>query len=122
MKPVILSVEYDDINYLVANISLSMRGFDVRRARTGLEAIDCVSNSDDISLVLMEIRLPELSGYDAVRRIKEIKPSIPVIALTADAFEEDKERALSAGCNDYMSKPYRATDLLLKVCKQLGLD
>ena len=58
------------------------------------------------ALILMDMKMPNLSGQDATRIIRELSPDIPIIALTAYAYEHDKQAALDAGCNDFLAKPY----------------
>ena len=77
----------------------------ILHAWDGKEALEQVKNHTDISLVLMDIKLPIMNGYEATRLIKQINPKLPVIAQTAYALSNDKEQALKAGCDDYLSKP-----------------
>ncbi|MHB1147414.1 MAG: response regulator [Lutibacter sp.] len=78
----------------------------------GLEAVRICKENPDIDLVLMDIKLPELNGYDATKRIREFNKDIIIIAQTSYAFPGDREKAITAGCNDYISKPYNQNDLL----------
>ena len=73
----------------------------------------------DIDLVLMDIQLPEMSGYDATRLIKGIRKELPIIAQTANAMAEDKEKCLEVGCVDYISKPININILFSKIDKYL---
>ena len=77
----------------------------------GLEAVRLCKENPDIDLVLMDIKLPELNGYDATKRIREFNKDIVIIAQTSYAFPDDREKAITAGCNDYISKPYSQRDL-----------
>lgn len=83
--------------------------------RSGEEAIDIVKKHPEISLILMDIRLPGQDGYETTKTIKEINKNIRIIAQTAYALEGDNERALKSGCDDYISKPIRPSVLLEKV-------
>lgn len=77
----------------------------------GLEAVRLCKEHPDIDSVLMDIRLPELNGYEATKRIREFNKDIVIIAQTSYAFPGDREKAITAGCNDYISKPYSQNDL-----------
>jgi PAS domain S-box-containing protein len=86
-------------------------------AKNGYEAIEICETDKSVNLILMDIKMPLLNGYDATRRIKEIRPDLPIIAQTAHAMTADKEEALKSGCNDYLSKPintYQLMDILQK--------
>jgi CheY-like chemotaxis protein len=63
----------------------------------------------------MDIQMPVMNGYDATRAIKKIRPELPIIALTAYAFDQDKKSCKDAGCNDFLAKPVRRNDLLQKL-------
>ncbi|MFZ2430949.1 MAG: response regulator [Lutibacter sp.] len=78
----------------------------------GLEAVRLCKENPDIDFVLMDIKLPELNGYDATKKIREFNKDIVIIAQTSYAFPDDREKAITAGCNDYISKPYSQNDLL----------
>jgi CheY-like chemotaxis protein len=71
----------------------------------------------EISLVLMDIKMPFMNGLDATRRIKEHFPELPVIAQTAYAMQEDKTKASAAGCDDYITKPIKKSELLALIDK-----
>ena len=82
------------------------------RAKDGLEAIDIFKVQIlRIDVVLMDIKMPKMNGLDATRKIKEIKPDIPIIAQTAFAMRDEKENAIAAGCDDYIIKPIRKEEL-----------
>jgi PAS domain S-box-containing protein len=114
----ILIVEDDEVNYLYLSKILNPE----QRSRTiwttnGMEAVDLCSTNKDISLVLMDIKLPGLNGYEATRKIKEQRPDISVIAVTAYAMEADQEKAIQAGCDDFLSKPFSKNELQQKLQK-----
>jgi CheY-like chemotaxis protein len=71
----------------------------------GEEAVEQVKNHNEISLVLMDIKMPRMNGYEATRLIKKNRPKLPVIAQTAYALSRDMKKALEAGCDNYISKP-----------------
>ena len=111
----ILVVEDDDRSYLFLNESLRKTGAKIKRAVNGIEAIEDCKNSDDINLVLMDIHLPEVDGYVATREIKKFKGDLPVIAQTAYAMSGDKEKSITAGCDDYITKPLNMEILMPKI-------
>lgn len=88
-------------------------------ARDGAEGV-ALSDRHQPDLVLMDISLPVMDGYEATRRIRAKFPALPVIGLSANAMQSDAERALAAGCNDYLTKPVDDRLLLEKLDKFLG--
>src|SRR5690606_28899549 len=76
-------------------------------AGNGLIAIEQVKSLEKIDVILMDVQMPEMDSYEATRAIKAIRPEIPIIALTAHAFEENKVKALEVGMCDFISKPFR---------------
>ncbi len=114
--PKLLVVEDDDANRDMLSRRLIKRGFDVVSAVNGLQAVE-LAYSELPDLILMDISLPELDGLDATRKIRGSQEThaIPIIALTAHAFREDREQCLAAGCNDYDIKPVDFSRLILKI-------
>ncbi|MBZ0243692.1 MAG: response regulator, partial [Bacteroidales bacterium] len=104
----------DDVeaNFLFLKAVLKETKAKILWAKNGEEAIALIHNQPDISLVLMDIRMPETDGYQAAKAIKEIAPSIPVIAQTAFTETEDQQKAIEAGCDDYIAKPISVVELL----------
>jgi CheY-like chemotaxis protein len=93
--------------------TLEKLGYDVELAETGLQAIEMVKAAR-FDAVLMDCQMPEMDGYQATIEIRKLGPPIgdmPIIALTANAMEGDRERCLAAGMSDYLTKPLRATEL-----------
>lgn len=90
---------------------------DVIRVNNGLDAVDVCLKNSDVDLVLMDIKMPELNGLDATRKIRQFNPDIIIIAQTAFAQIEDHNLAIEVGCNDYLTKPIRM-DNLLKLIKK----
>ncbi|MEI6886417.1 MAG: response regulator [Bacteroidota bacterium] len=103
--PVILVAEDDESNYYLLEILLRETGIKILRATTGEEAVECCRTHPEISLVLMDIRMPEMNGIEATKRIKSFRKNLPVIAVTAFAVSGDEKHALDAGCDDYIPKP-----------------
>ncbi|MCK5774924.1 MAG: response regulator, partial [Bacteroidales bacterium] len=83
--------------------------------KNGQQAVETILNSEDFDLVLMDLRMPVMDGYKATKHIKSINPKIPIIALTAFAIDGDMEKALNAGCDDYLSKPISIPQLYDKI-------
>jgi PAS domain S-box-containing protein len=107
---VVLVAEDEETNFELTNVILSTYGVEVLHAWHGQEAVSMCENNPDIDLVLMDIKMPIMNGYEAATRIKEIRPNLPIVALTAYALLGDKEKALNAGCDDYLSKPVSLKD------------
>ncbi len=108
IKQVVLIVEDGDINFLfLKTVLLKMTGykFVIHRAENGKQAVDICEDNENIDLILMDIRMPVMDGYTATKRIKKIRPKLPIIAQTAYSTEEDIQKALDAGCDDFVSKP-----------------
>ncbi len=104
----VLLVEDNRINQLVAQAHLKAMGCQVTLAKTGHEAVTACA-SQHFDLVLMDCQMPEMDGYEATRRIRESEPQgrrTPIIAVTANALEGDKEICISSGMDDFLSKPY----------------
>ncbi len=109
---IVLVVEDNESNFEFIKAVLSKTNAQLVWADTGTKAIEIFKKTSDIDLVLMDIQIPELDGYEVTKIIKEININTPVIAQTAYAMSQDRDRALSAGCDDYISKPIKPLDLL----------
>ncbi len=115
----ILLVEDNRVNQMVTQKILTKNGYQVNIANNGIEAIRALEKNH-FDLVLMDILMPEMGGYEATRLIRSDKTNVldhdlPIIALTASALTEDKEKCLSAGMNDYIAKPVKPQALIDKV-------
>ncbi|WP_163715280.1 response regulator [Mangrovibacterium lignilyticum] len=108
----ILIAEDVESNFLYLNAVLSKIKADIVWAKNGREAVELFKEHQDFDLILMDLQMPEMNGYEATRHIKSMNPAIPVIAQTAFAMAEDRAKALDAGCDDYLAKPIRSKDLL----------
>jgi len=112
MKQKILIVEDNPLNMRLIEMVLKSKSYTLLKATDGEEALD-IATRERPDLVLMDIRLPKVSGLEVARRLKE-NPAfshIPIIALTAHAMKGDKEKAIEAGCDSYLSKPINTREL-----------
>ncbi|NVN93929.1 MAG: PAS domain S-box protein [Bacteroidetes bacterium] len=109
----------DDDQVSVMLLSMALKGFsnEVWVARNGLEAVEMCRNNLDINVVLMDIQMPEMDGYQATKEIRLFNSDIIIIAQTAYAFSEENENAISLGCNDYIAKPFKDDELKQKINK-----
>ena len=103
----ILLVDDDVRNIFALTSALEHKGAVVVIGRNGQEAIDRLNEVDDIDLVLMDVMMPEMDGYEATALIRQDPrwKKLPIIAVTAKAMKDDQERCLAAGSNDYLAKP-----------------
>ena len=99
----ILIAEDNDSNFILMTYMLKGK-YDIARARDGKEAIEMV-NADSFDLVLMDLKMPVMDGFEATKEIKSQFPTLPIIALTANVFAADRHNAEAAGCNDFLAKP-----------------
>ena len=113
----ILIAEDDDLNYKYLQVLFSNFNVRIIRAFNGQEAVEKGLTDESINLVLMDMKMPILDGYEATRKLKAIKPNLPIIATTAYALSGDREKALAAGCDEYVSKPLLKEDLFEKIEK-----
>jgi CheY-like chemotaxis protein/signal transduction histidine kinase/HAMP domain-containing protein len=111
---VVLVVDDDVRNIFALSSILERRGMKVLTANTGRQAIEALHESDDVSLVLMDIMMPEMDGFETMRVIRQNAAfsRLPIIALTAKAMKGDRERCLEAGASDYLAKPVNNEQLL----------
>jgi PAS domain S-box-containing protein len=116
----ILVAEDEENNYELIKVILSTYEMNVLHAWDGLQASRMAEDSPDIDLVLMDIKMPVMNGLEATRKIKSIKPKLPIIALTAYAMPGDEEKAMEAGCDAYLTKPLSMHSFLKIVQKQLS--
>jgi PAS domain S-box-containing protein len=108
----VLIVEDEFSNLYFIRSLLKDHIFETTTALNGRDAVAIFEQNPDFDLILMDLKLPLLSGYDATRKIKAIKQDVPVIAITAYALRGDKEKALQAGCDAYLAKPFIKEELL----------
>jgi len=115
-KKKILVADDESLNYLFYSEIIDLDYFELIYVDNGNDAIKKVYEmGNDISLVLMDLKMPELDGFSATKEIRKFNATIPIIAQTAYAYKEDYDNAIAAGCNDYISKPIHEKELLSKI-------
>jgi CheY-like chemotaxis protein len=114
----ILVAEDNDSNYVLMTYILR-RDYQFKRAKNGQETVD-MANEGGIDLILMDVKMPVMDGLQATAIIKESHPDLPIIALTANAFDSDRQLALKAGCDDFLSKPVSSEKCLQTIAKYIG--
>jgi PAS domain S-box-containing protein len=120
----ILLVEDNSLNQFVAKQLLKKWESEVAVAETGVEALHMLAETE-FDIVLMDLQMPEMNGFEATAQIrsgatKVLNPKIPIIALTADAFEETRKRVIEAGMNDFITKPFKQDDLYGKISRHIN--
>ena len=113
----VLIVEDDEASQILLEYTIKPFSKAVLIARTGVEAIETFRNNRDIDLIFMDIKMPEMDGYEATRQIRQYDNQVIIIAQTAYALSDDIERAIASGCTDYITKPIRKDHLLALVQK-----
>ncbi|MDO9594649.1 MAG: response regulator, partial [Lutibacter sp.] len=86
-------------------------------ARNGIEAVEICRNNPDLDLILMDIQMPEMSGYEATQQIRQFNKDVVIIAQTAYGHSSDREKAMNIGCNDYIAKPIKIDALITLIQK-----
>jgi len=102
---VILIAEDDNINFLLFQKMMQNKDYEIIRAHDGQEAVDICINNSNIDLVLMDIKMPVMNGFEAIEQIRPIRPTLPIIAQTAYSSSDDKVKIEKAGFDDYITKP-----------------
>jgi CheY-like chemotaxis protein len=109
----------DDIRNVIALTSaLEQYGMNVVHAETGREGIETLKRERGVDVVLMDLMMPDLDGYDTIRIVRQLEPNrkLPIIAVTAKAMAGDREKCIRAGATDYIAKPVDMESLLTKLC------
>ena len=116
---VILIVEDDEINYKFLEAVLQDTQAQILQTDSGTKAVELCKSISKIDIILMDLKLPDINGFEATRQIREFNKTIPIIAQTAFVLENEKERCLQAGCNDQIIKPIEIEKLLIMINKYL---
>jgi len=112
MATQVLIIDDDSRNIFALTATLKARGFQCVSAQSALQGIAYLKHTGNINIVLIDMMMPEMDGYEAIPKIKAAYPHMPVISVTAQAMIGDKERCLAAGADDYISKPIDVDALL----------
>lgn len=121
----ILIAEDNDLNAEIAEAILKHAGLKTERVVNGIQCVNMITKmpADTYDMILMDIQMPEMDGYEAARAIRQLpdreKACIPIIAMTANAFEEDKKDAMAAGMNGHMAKPIQVEQLLSMLAEMM---
>ena len=115
----ILIAEDDEVSAKLIDTYIKIFGKEILKARTGIEAVEMCRNNPDTELILMDIRMPDMDGYEATRQIRQFNREVVIIAQTAHGLTGDREKAIKAGCNDYISKPISKDKLQSLIQKYL---
>jgi signal transduction histidine kinase len=113
----ILVAEDDKVSEMLIDSFVKLFCKEILKARTGVEAVEACHANPDIDLILMDIRMPKLGGYEATQQIREFNKEVVIIAQTAHGLTGDREKAIESGCNDYISKPINKDELILLIQK-----
>jgi CheY-like chemotaxis protein len=113
----ILIVEDESTSEMILSILVESYCKECLIARNGMEAIQICKNNPNIDLILMDIKMPELDGYEATKLIREFNKDVIIFAQTAFALSGDREKVIEAGCNDYISKPISQSGLTTLIVK-----
>lgn len=112
----ILIAEDDEISYKYLNLILTRRTkVNILWAINGQQAIDFCRQYKHIDLVLMDLQLPVVDGFEAIRQIKAFRPTLPILVHTANAYGNESEKSFEAGCDEYVTKPANFQYLLFKI-------
>ena len=121
----ILIAEDNDLNAEIAEAILKRAGLKTERVVNGIQCVNMITKmpAGTYDMILMDIQMPEMDGYEAARAIRQLpdreKACIPIIAMTANAFEEDKKDAMAAGMNGHMAKPIQVEQLLSMLAEMM---
>ena len=116
----ILITEDDKVSEKLIDLSLKIFAKEILKAKNGVEAIEACQKYPDIDLVMMDSQMPGMGGYEATRQIRNFNKEVVIIAQTAYGLSGDREKAIEAGCNDYIAKPINKAELLLLIQKYFG--
>ena len=115
----ILVVEDEEINFFYIKESLIETSVNLLYADNGLAALKIFKENTNIDLVLMDVKMPIISGYETTKRMKNVRTEVPVIAQTAYSLSGERRKSIEAGCDDYLSKPVSPDELIETVARYL---
>jgi len=116
----ILVADDDETSGTLLERFIKMVSNEILTARNGIEAVEACHNNPDIDFILMDIKMPQLDGYEATRQIRKFNNDVIIIAQSAYALSGDREKALEAGCNDYIAKPFGKASIIELIGKYLN--
>jgi CheY-like chemotaxis protein len=108
----ILIAEDDETSEIFITKIVKLLGDEILTVKTGVDAVQTCANNPDIDLILMDVKMPEMDGYEAVRQIRKFNKNVIIIAQTAFGLSGDRDIAIEAGCNEYISKPVKKVALM----------
>jgi CheY-like chemotaxis protein len=116
IKPCILIADDESLNYLFYREIINSEKYDIIYVDNGNDVVKTIrEKGNEISLILMDMKMPGMDGFTATAEIRKFNKDIPIIAQTAYAYKDDFDKALQAGCNDYLSKPIHEEVLISKI-------
>jgi CheY-like chemotaxis protein len=118
-QKVILIAEDDEDNYFFLQVSLRGENCQIIRARNGKEAVQIIEEGKKVDLILMDLKMPDLDGFEATRKIKSLYPDLPIVAVTAYAMTGDEIKTMEAGCDGYVAKPFTREQILEAISQYL---
>jgi PAS domain S-box-containing protein len=116
----ILIAEDEEVSRTYISIIIDNFCSEILNAKTGIEAVELCRQNTDIDLILMDIKMPYMDGYEATRRIRKFNKDVVIIAQTAYGLTGDREKAMESGCNDYIAKPIKKEELVTLIHKYFG--
>lgn len=116
----IMIAEDDKVSEMLIGTYINMFSKEILKVRSGVKAIETFRDNPDIDLILMDICMPEMGGYEATRQIREFNKEVIIIAQTAYGLSGDREKAIESGCNDYIAKPINKNELQTLIRKYFG--
>lgn len=116
----ILIAEDEPVNYRLLIVMLSKTGAKILHGADGLKTLNLFKENPQIDLILMDIKMPEMDGLEVTREIRKVNPTIPIVAQTAFAFGEEKNKLLEIGCNAFLTKPIDRRTLFSVIDKYLN--
>ncbi len=117
---VILIAEDMEMNFVLLKKTLALTQANIIRAKNGQEMVDIIKSNQHVDIVLLDMGMPVMDGYDATKLLRNEGFQIPIIAQTAFALNNEKERVLKVGCNDYVEKPINKEVLFEKIDKLIS--